>query len=180
VLAIPAAANNLVLLGDPQQLEQPQAGHPPGASVHARAFARRREDDPVRARPVPPPTRAASEDLRVQPKPFTGIAPSAPGLERRSGAARRGAAERFGDAGSSTFRRARGQPGARTREVGAVVAIAAALTSGVVWRDSEGEALRSTRRSHDRRAVQRAGHPLSAALPDVRSYRQVQGQQARW
>ena len=38
VLAVPHAADSVVLLGDPQQLDQPQQGvHPPGAEVSALA-----------------------------------------------------------------------------------------------------------------------------------------------
>ena len=55
VLATAGAAGSIVLLGDPQQLDQPlQGSHPPGAERSALAhLLDGRGDDPGRARPLP-------------------------------------------------------------------------------------------------------------------------------
>ena len=67
VLAVIRAARSIVLLGDPQQLEQPQKGtHPDGVgAVGARAHARRAADDAGRPRHLPAGNLAArAEHLR--------------------------------------------------------------------------------------------------------------------
>ncbi len=90
--------------------------------------------------------------------------------------------ERFGDAGLVYVPvEHEGNQARADEEVGAVAAIAAALTSGVVWRDSEGKETPLTRADLMIVAPYNAQvTALSAALPDVRigTVDKFQGQQA--
>jgi hypothetical protein len=86
-LAVAPAAQSLVLVGDPQQLEQPIQGvHPPGVDVsaleHLLRRAHRREDP----RPVPRPHLAsAPDDLRVHVRAvLRRTSAAAPGLEHQT------------------------------------------------------------------------------------------------
>ena len=187
VLAISAAANSLVLLGDPQQLEQPQqASHPPGTQASALEHLLGGAKTIQSERGL-----FLHQTRRLHPKicAFTAEAfyenrlTSAPGLERQELIAARGsAAERFGDAGLVYVPvEHEGNQARADEEVGAVVAIAAALTSGVVWRDSEGKEAPLTRADLMIVAPYNAQvTALSAALPDVRigTVDKFQGQQA--
>ena len=145
VLAVSAATKSLVLLGDPQQLEQPQqASHPPGTQVSAL------EHLLAGAKTIPADRGLfLHQTRRLHPSicAFTAEAfyenrlTPAPDLERQALLAPRGsAAERFGEAGlvyvpvEHDGNQARAQ-----EEVDAVDAIVAALTGGdVVWRDKTG------------------------------------------
>ena len=188
VLALSAAAKSLVLLGDPQQLEQPQqASHPPGTQASALEHL-------LGGAKTIPPERGLflHQTRRLHPQicAFTAEAfyenrlNSAPGLERQALIAVPGsAAERFGTAGlvyvpvEHDGNQARAQ-----EEVDAVAAIAAALTSGdVTWRDQLGAEAPLTRADLMVVAPYNAQvTALSAALRDVRigTVDKFQGQQA--
>jgi predicted RecB family nuclease len=188
VLAVSAAAKSLVLLGDPQQLEQPQqASHPPGTQASAlEHLLGGAKTIPAERGLFLHQTRRLHPDICA----FTAEAfyedrlTSAPGLERQALLAARGsAAERFGEAGlvyvpvEHTGNQARAQ-----EEVDAVAAIAAALTSGdVVWRNRDGDEAPLTRGDLMIVAPYNAQvTALSAALRDVRigTVDKFQGQQA--
>jgi uncharacterized protein len=146
VLAVSAGAKSLVLLGDPQQLEQPQqASHPPGAEAsaleHLLGGAK---------------TIAADRGLflhqtrRLHPDicKFTAEAfyedrlSSAPGLERQAVVApAESAAAALGANGLVYVPVAHdGNQSRADDEVVAIVALVAALTAeGVLWRDKDGE-----------------------------------------
>jgi len=187
VLAISAAANSLVLLGDPQQLEQPQqASHPPGTQASALEHLLGGAKTIQSERGL-----FLHQTRRLHPKicAFTAEAfyenrlTSAPGLERQELIAARGsAAERFGAAGLVYVPvEHEGNQARADEEVGAVAAIAAALTSGVVWRDREGKEAPLTRADLMIVAPYNAQvTALSTALPDVRigTVDKFQGQQA--
>jgi uncharacterized protein len=188
VLALSAAAKSLVLLGDPQQLEQPQqASHPPGTQASALEHL-------LGGAKTIPAERGLflHQTRRLHPQicAFTAEAfyenrlTSAPGLERQALMAAPGsAAERFGVAGlvyvpvEHEGNQARAQ-----EEVDAVAAIAAALTSGdVIWRDHSGAEAPLTRADLMVVAPYNAQvTALSAALRDVRigTVDKFQGQQA--
>jgi len=187
VLAISAAAGSLVLLGDPQQLEQPQqASHPPGTQASALEHLLGGAKTIQSERGL-----FLHQTRRLHPKicAFTAEAfyenrlTSAPGLERQELRPSRGSsAERFGDAGLVYVPvEHEGNQARADEEVGAVAAIAAALTSGVVWRDHEGKEAPLTRADLMIVAPYNAQvTALSAALPDVRigTVDKFQGQQA--
>jgi len=187
VLAISAAAGSLVLLGDPQQLEQPQqASHPPGTQASALEHLLGGAKTIQSERGL-----FLHQTRRLHPKicAFTAEAfyenrlTSAPGLERQELRPSRGSsAERFGDAGLVYVPvEHEGNQARADEEVGAVAAIAAALTSGVVCRDHEGKEAPLTRADLMIVAPYNAQvTALSAALPDVRigTVDKFQGQQA--
>jgi predicted RecB family nuclease len=188
VLAVSAATRSLVLLGDPQQLEQPQqASHPPGTQASALEHL-------LGGAKTIPAERGLflHQTRRLHPQicKFTAEAfyenrlTSAPGLERQALLAAPGsAAERFGETGlvyvpvEHEGNQARAQ-----EEVDAVAAIAAALTSGdVAWRDRTGAEAPLTRADLMIVAPYNAQvTALSAALRDVRigTVDKFQGQQA--
>ncbi len=187
VLAISAAAASLVLLGDPQQLEQPQqASHPPGTQASALEHLLGGAKTIHSERGL-----FLHQTRRLHPKicAFTAEAfyenrlTSAPGLERQELLAARGsAAEPFGDAGLVYVPvEHEGNQARADEEVGVVAAIAAALTSGVVWRDREGKEAPLTRADLMIVAPYNAQvTALSAALPGARigTVDKFQGQQA--
>jgi uncharacterized protein len=177
-----------VLLGDPQQLEQPQqASHPPGTQVSAL------EHLLAGAKTIPSDRGLfLHQTRRLHPSicAFTAEAfyenrlTSAPDLERQALLAARGsAAELYGEAGlvyvpvEHDGNQARAQ-----EEVDAVAAIVGALTSGdVVWRDRTGAEAPLTRADLMVVAPYNAQvTALAAALPDVRvgTVDKFQGQQA--
>jgi uncharacterized protein len=188
VLAVSAATKSLVLLGDPQQLEQPQqASHPPGTQASALEHL-------LGGAKTIPAERGLflNQTRRLHPQicAFTAEAfyesrlTPAPGLERQALIAAPGsAAERFGEAGlvyvpvEHEGNQARAQ-----EEVDAVGAIAATLTSGdVIWRDREGAEAPLTLADLMIVAPYNAQvTALSAALHDVRigTVDKFQGQQA--
>ncbi len=188
VLAVSAAAKSLVLLGDPQQLEQPQqASHPPGTQASALEHL-------LGGAKTIPAERGLflHQTRRLHPQicAFTaeafydGRLTAAPGLERQALIAAPGsAAERFGAAGlvyvpvEHEGNQARAQ-----EEVDAVAALAAALASGdVIWRDRLGAEAPLTRADLMIVAPYNAQvTALSAALGDVRigTVDKFQGQQA--
>jgi uncharacterized protein len=188
VLAVSVAGKSVVLLGDPQQLEQPQqASHPPGTQASALEHL-------LGGAKTIPPERGLflHQTRRLHPEicAFTAEAfyenrlTSAPGLERQALLAARGsAAERFGSAGLVYVPVEHAGNQARAEvEVDAVAAIAAALTSGdVVWRDRDGDEAPLTRADLMVVAPYNAQvTALSAALRDVRigTVDKFQGQQA--
>jgi uncharacterized protein len=146
VLAVSAGAKSLVLLGDPQQLEQPQqASHPPGAEASALEHLL----DGAK-------TIAADRGLflhqtrRLHPDicKFTAEAfyedrlSSAPGLERQAVLApTESAAAVLGANGLVYVPVAHdGNQSRADDEVAAIGALVAALTAdGVRWRDKDGE-----------------------------------------
>jgi len=188
VLALSAAARSLVLLGDPQQLEQPQqASHPPGTQASALEHL-------LGGAKTIPAERGLflHQTRRLHPQicAFTAEAfyenrlTSAPGLERQALLATPGsAAQRFGDAGLAYVPVEHdGNQARATEEVHAVAAIVAALTSGdVVWRDASGAEAPLTRADLMVVAPYNAQvTALAAALRDVRigTVDKFQGQQA--
>jgi uncharacterized protein len=188
VLAVSAATKSLVLLGDPQQLEQPQqASHPPGTQASALEHL-------LGGAKTIPAERGLflHQTRRLHPQicAFTAEAfyenrlASAPGLERQALIATAGsAAERFGEAGLVYVPvEHAGNQARANEEVDAVAAIAATLTSGdVIWRDRLGEEAPLTRADLMIVAPYNAQvTALSAVLPDVRigTVDKFQGQQA--
>jgi uncharacterized protein len=188
VLAVSAATKSLVLLGDPQQLEQPQqASHPPGAQASAlehllggaKTIPAERGLFLHQTRRLHPDicafTAEAFYDKRLTP---------APGLERQALIAAPGsAAKRFGTAGLVYVPVEHEGNQARAEvEVDAVAAIAAALTSGdVTWCDQSGAEAPLTRADLMVVAPYNAQvTALSAALGDMRigTVDKFQGQQA--
>jgi uncharacterized protein len=188
VLAVSAGARSLVLLGDPQQLEQPQqASHPPGTQASAL------EHILGGAKTIPPErglflhqTRRLHPDICA----FTAEAfyenrlASFPGLERQALIAAPGSkAERFGSTGlvfvpvEHDGNQARAQ-----EEVEAVEKIVAALTrDAVMWRDKDGKQTRLAPSDIMVVAPYNAQvTALAAQLPGVRigTVDKFQGQQA--
>ena len=168
VVAWPARRDSLVLLGDPQQLDQPLAGsHPPGAdrSALAHVLGDRRDDPADRGlflattwRLHPVLCRFTSEvfyDDRLEPEPHLAR-PAARcgggGARRRRAAARRGRDRR------RRQRLARSRPRRSRPWPGRIV------DGGATWVDQDGRPTpdRLGRRP-DRRAVQRAGRRDRAA-----------------
>jgi len=188
VLAVSAAAKSLVLLGDPQQLEQPQqASHPPGTQASALEHL-------LGGAKTIPADRGLflHQTRRLHPQicAFTAEAfydkrlTSAPGLERQALIAARGsAAQRFGDAGLVYVPvDHEGNQARAHEEVDAVAAIVAALTTGdVAWRDAIGVEAPLTRADLMVVAPYNAQvTALAAALREVRigTVDKFQGQQA--
>ena len=112
VLAVSGAANSIVLLGDPQQLEQPQKGtHPDGVDAsalraHPRAITRRSRPTAASSCPRPGAWRRASARSRPRCSTRAGCT-STPGLERQALA---GASGLDGSGLCGRRRRARRQP----------------------------------------------------------------------
>ncbi|HZF27786.1 MAG TPA: TM0106 family RecB-like putative nuclease [Gammaproteobacteria bacterium] len=144
VLAVSAGADSLVLLGDPQQLEQPQqASHPPGTQASALEHL-------LDGAQTIPAERGLflRETRRLHPQicKFTAEAfyedrlTSAPGLESQAVLAPPGSpAARLGEAGLLYVPVAHEDNQARAlEEVDAIAALVAELTRGdVVWRDAQ-------------------------------------------
>jgi predicted RecB family nuclease len=146
VLAVSAGAKSLVLLGDPQQLEQPQqANHPPG--THASAL----EHLLAGAKTIPPDrglflhqTRRLHPDIcRFTAEVFyENRLESVPGLENQAVLAPAGSfAAQLGGAGLVYVPVEHdGNQGRAVEEVAAIEALVAELVrGGVRWRNSKGE-----------------------------------------
>ena len=185
VLAVSAGAKSLVLLGDPQQLEQPQqASHPPGAAASALEHLLGGAKTIASDRGL-----FLHQTRRLHPDicGFTAEAfyenrlTSVPGLERQAVLAPAGsAAAALGSAGLVYVPVEHDANQSRaSEEVDAIAALVAALTAdGVRYRNADGEeAPLTSARPHDRRAVQRAGHRArgAAARRAHRHRRQVPG-----
>jgi uncharacterized protein len=183
VLAVSGAANSLVLLGDPQQLEQPQqASHPPGTQASAlEHILGAHKTIPKDAGLFLQRTRRLHPEIcKFTAELFYENRLSAyPGLETQAilGAAR------FPAAGLAYVAvEHEGNQSRSLEERDAIVTIVAELTDGgVTWRDKDGA----------ERALNRADlmvvapynaqvTALAAALPDVRvgTVDKFQGQQA--
>jgi predicted RecB family nuclease len=146
VLAVSAGAKSLVLLGDPQQLEQPQqAAHPPGAQASAlEHLLGNRKTIPADRGLFLNQTRRLHPDIcRFTAEVFyENRLASFPGLERQAVLAPPGsAAARLGSSGlvyvpvEHDGRQARSE-----EEVAAIVALLDDLTHGDVrWRNAKGE-----------------------------------------
>jgi uncharacterized protein len=183
VLAVAGGARSLVLLGDPQQLEQPQqASHPPGAEASAlEHILGKRKTIPEEAGLFLQQTRRLHPDICA----FTGEVfyedrlTSCPGLERQAvvGTAR------FPEAGLVYVPvEHEGRQARSPEEVEALAAIVAELADGATrWRDQYGAERLLTREDLMVVAPYNAQvTALSAALPGVRvgTVDKFQGQQA--
>ena len=186
VLSVAGGAASLVLLGDPQQLEQPQqASHPPGTEASAlEHILGGRQTIPDAAGLFLQQTRRLHPDICA----FTAEVfyedrlTSYPGLERQAV---------VGTAGESRFPGAglvyvpvehEGRQSRSGEEVDVVAAIVAELADGAkTWRDKEGAERALTREDIMVVAPYNAQvTALSAALPGVRvgTVDKFQGQQA--
>jgi uncharacterized protein len=146
VLAVSAAAKSLVLLGDPQQLEQPQqASHPPGAAASAlehllggtRTIARERGLFLHQTRRLHPDICEFTAEVF-----YEGRLTSAPGRERQAVLAPQGsAADSLGRTGLVYVPVEHEANQSRAlEEVEVVAALVEALTAdGVRYRDEAGE-----------------------------------------
>lgn len=183
VLAVAAGAGSLVLLGDPQQLEQPQqASHPPGTEASAlEHILGSHQTIPDEAGLFLQQTRRLHPNICA----FTaGVfyenrLSSFPGLERQAVVG----ASRFPEAGLAYLPVEHEARQSRSNEeVEAVAAIVAELAGGsMCWRDKDGEERPLTRQDIMVVAPYNAQvTALSAALADVRvgTVDKFQGQQA--
>jgi predicted RecB family nuclease len=188
VLAVAAAAKSLVLLGDPQQLEQPQqASHPPGAGASALEHL-------LGGAKTIPPERGLflHQTRRLHPTicEFTAEAfyenrlTSVPGLERQQVIALQGsAAAALGPSGLVYLPVAHdGNQSRAAEEVEAIAAAVEALTAeGVFYRDAAGVETPLTRGDLMIVAPYNAQvTALAERLPEVRvgTVDKFQGQQA--
>jgi uncharacterized protein len=183
VLAVAGGAKSLVLLGDPQQLEQPQqASHPPGAGASALEHI-------LGPRKTIPDTAGLflQQTRRLHPKicAFTAEVfyenrlSSFPGLERQAVVG----APRFPETGIAYVPVVHdGRQSRSAEEVEAIESIVAELTGTTVrWRDKEGVEAPLTRQDLMIVAPYNAQvTALAAALPGVRvgTVDKFQGQQA--
>ncbi|HEY8518718.1 MAG TPA: TM0106 family RecB-like putative nuclease [Gammaproteobacteria bacterium] len=145
VLSVAGSARSLVLLGDPQQLEQPQqASHPPGAEAsaleHVLGGKKTIGDDRGmflgQTRRLHPRICAFTAEVFYEDR-----LTSFPGLEQQAIVAPPGApAARFGEAGLVYVPvEHEGRQGRAPEEVEAIARIVAELTDGTVgWRDRHG------------------------------------------
>ena len=186
VLAVSAGAKSLVLLGDPQQLEQPQqASHPPGAAASAlehllggaKTIASDRGLFLHQTRRLHPDICAfTAEAFYERPPDVVRRASSGkPCWRRRARRPRRSAARGSSTCPSSTTPTSRARPRKSKRSRRSSRALTA---DGVRYRNAaDEEAPLTNARSHDRRAVQRAGHGArgAAARRAHRHRRQVPG-----
>ena len=129
VLARPQAAHSLVLLGDPQQLEQPQKGaHPEGADVSAleHVLGDAKTMPPERGLFLDETWRLSPDDLRVHLRGVLRAKARVPARARAAGADRRDAVRRRR---TVVRRRAEheGNQSASAEEVEAIAALVAAL-----------------------------------------------------
>jgi uncharacterized protein len=204
VLAVAGGAKSLVLLGDPQQLEQPQqASHPPGTQAsaleHILGGRKTIPDDAGlflhQTRRLHPSICAFTAELFYENR-LTAY----PGLERQAlkkrGRKRGHSSFPGGKRGHSSFFGASGQASGlfylpvehdgnqarATEEVDAIVELVDALTAGeTLWRDSADAERPLTREDVLVVAPYNAQvTALAAALPDVRvgTVDKFQGQQA--
>lgn len=183
VLAVAAGAKCLVLLGDPQQLEQPQqASHPPGAEASAlEHILGDHQTIPDEAglflqqtRRLHPAICAFTAEVF-----YEGRLSSYPGLERQAVVGE----SRFPDAGLAYLPVEHEARQSRSNEeVEAVAAVVAELAGGTMtWRDKDGEERPLNRQDIMVVAPYNAQvTALSAALPEVRvgTVDKFQGQQA--
>jgi uncharacterized protein len=183
VLAVAGGAKSLVLLGDPQQLEQPQqASHPPGTGASALEHI-------LGSRQTIPDTAGLflQQTRRLHPKICAFTAElfyenrlsSFPGLERQAVVG----ASSFPEAGLAYVPvQHEGRQSRSAEEVEAIKAIVAELTGGTVqWRDKDGVELPLTLEDLMIVAPYNAQvTALAAALPGVRvgTVDKFQGQQA--
>ena len=168
VLAVSQAADSLVLLGDPQQLDQPQkASHPDGVGVSALEHVltaprrcRRSGGSSCRRRGG-----CRRRSARSRPSCSTRASSSAkPGLERAAPARGRPPRRRWAVAACPVAHD--GNQNASVEEVEAVGGSwsRTLLASGTRWVDEHGAAHALERhRPPRRRAVQRAGEPADRA-----------------
>jgi uncharacterized protein len=183
VLAVAGGARNLVLLGDPQQLEQPQqASHPPGTEAsaleHVLGEHKTIPDDAglflKQTRRLHPDICAFTAEVF-----YEGRLSAFPGLERQAVVG----SERFPAAGLAYVPVAHeGRQARAEEEVEAVAAIVAELTDGTVrWRDKdEIERLLGPEDLMIVAPYNAQVTALAAALPNVRvgTVDKFQGQQA--
>jgi uncharacterized protein len=188
VLAVAGGAQSLVLLGDPQQLEQPQqASHPPGTEAsaleHILGGEKTISDDRGmflhQTRRLHPTICEFTAEVFYENK-----LSSFPGLERQAVLTTAGLpAERFGSAGLVHVPVVHDDNQSRSdEEVQAIAAIVRELTGGaVVWRDKDGAQTPLSRTDLMIVAPYNAQvTALAAELPDVRvgTVDKFQGQQA--
>ena len=173
VLAVAQAAESIVLLGDPQQLEQPKKGsHPDGVDVsalehilgeHQTIPADRGIFLPVTWRLAPSICEFTSEVF------YEGRLTSKPGLEqqRLTGGPFTGSGLWVVEVDHD------GNRNASDEEVEAVAELVAKLTApGSQWIDENGVAKQMTGKRHSRRrALQRAGEPSRRAAEGHRRSR---------
>ena len=162
-IAVSPAARSLVLLGDPQQLDQPLKGtHPPGAERSALAhLLDGAADHAGRAGPLPRPAPGGSirTSARSRPRSSTKAGWSRrPGLERPVAGGRR-RPDRNGHCASCPSRTSATRASRpRRRTSSRQLVQLAASSSESYWTDRDGErAPRHARRRPHRRRVQRAG-----------------------
>ena len=183
VVAMARATDSIVLLGDPQQLDQPLQGtHPPGADRSALAHV-------LGGAATMPPTAACSSRrpggcIRTCALHLRGLLrrpPRAGGASRRSSAVREPArARRRRRAAAGSTSPTVGADNESPDEADAVADLARALVDGgATWTDAKGvDAAARLGRRPDRRAVQRPGRRDPAAPADRgpgRHGRQVPG-----
>jgi uncharacterized protein len=188
VLAVSAGAQSLVLLGDPQQLEQPQqASHPPGAGASALEHLLGGTKTIARDRGLfLGQTRRLHPDIcRFTAEAFyEGRLKSVPGLERQAVRVPAGAAaEALGSAGLVYVAVEHDANQSRAKEeVEAIAALVEALTAdGVRYRNAAGEETPLTRADLMIVAPYNAQvTALAERLPDMRigTVDKFQGQQA--
>lgn len=183
VLAVAGGAKSLVLLGDPQQLEQPQqASHPPGTEASAlEHILGEHQTIPPEAGLFLQQTRRLHPDICAFTAElfYENRLSAFPGLERQAVVG----ATRFPEAGLAYLPvEHEGRQSRSEEEVEAVAAIVAGLTGGgVTWRDKDGD--ERPLAPDDLMVVAPYNAQvtaLSAALPDVRigTVDKFQGQQA--
>jgi predicted RecB family nuclease len=188
VLAVSAGAASLVLLGDPQQLEQPQqASHPPGAQASAlehllggaKTIAEGRGLFLQQTRRLHPAICAFTAEVFYENRLH-----SYPGLERQAVLARAGStAARLGSHGLVYVPVSHDSNQARAvEEVDAIERLVTALTArDVLWQPARGEAVPLTRADLMIVAPYNAQvTALAERLPEVRvgTVDKFQGQQA--
>jgi uncharacterized protein len=188
VLAVAAGAKSLVLLGDPQQLEQPQqASHPPGAAASAleHLLSGAKTIAPERGLFLQQTRRLHPAICEFTAEVFyENRLSSYPGLEQQAVLAPEGsAAARLGSAGLVYMPIAHdGNQARSSEEVDAIGALVAALTAeGVRYRNAAGEELPLTRADLMVVAPYNAQvTALTERLPGVRvgTVDKFQGQQA--
>jgi uncharacterized protein len=182
VLAVTGAAKSLVLLGDPQQLEQPQqASHPPGTQASAlEHILGGRKTIPNDAGLFLQQTRRLHPAIcEFTAELFYENRLSAhPGLEKQAVVS----STRFPEAGLAYVPvEHEGNQSRAVEEVEAIAAIAAELTRDAVWRDSAGAERPLTRGDLMIVAPYNAQvAALAAGLPGIRvgTVDKFQGQQA--
>ena len=183
VLAVAGGAKNLVLLGDPQQLEQPQqASHPPGTGASAlEHILGRHRTIPDEAGLFLQQTRRLHPDICAFTAEvfYENRLSAVPGLERQAVLGATG----FPETGLAYVPvEHEGRQSRSGEEVDAITAVVAELTSGTaLWRDRDGAERPLTKQDLMIVAPYNAQvTALAAALPEVRvgTVDKFQGQQA--